>query len=80
MCSFVVLAGNLTKCERERIQSTFSSQIGQLRRVPTCEVDGSYSEIQCDSSVGYCWCLDKNGEKRPETETLTGEPICSDSK
>lgn len=34
-----------------------------------CKQDGSYEEVQCSGSNGYCWCVDKNGVKLNGTET-----------
>lgn len=67
---FSVLAGNVTKCERERL----NGYKGDF--VSTCEVDGAYSEIQCDMSSDLCWCVDENGGMRADTETKGGEPVC----
>ena len=45
--------------------------------VPRCEVDGSYSEMQCHGSTGYCWCVDsKTGVKHLGTD-IRGRPDCS---
>ena len=29
--------------------------------VPQCEIDGSFSPMQCWVSTGYCWCVDEDG-------------------
>uniref|UniRef100_A0A3Q3FC00 SPARC related modular calcium binding 2 n=1 Tax=Labrus bergylta TaxID=56723 RepID=A0A3Q3FC00_9LABR len=29
--------------------------------VPVCNPDGTYSEVQCHSYTGYCWCVTPNG-------------------
>lgn len=31
--------------------------------VPQCKADGSWREKQCHISIGYCWCVDENGEE-----------------
>lgn len=43
--------------------------------VPTCQPDGGYNVVQCDMSVGVCWCVDKNGIEKQGTRT-TGMPSC----
>ena len=73
----VVFLG-LTKCQLEKAKSsTFSSgglqPIGRFE--PKCEADGSYSQIQCWPSTGYCWCTDKNGAEIAGTR-VRGKPTC----
>ena len=34
-----------------------------------CKQDGSYEEVQCSGSTGYCWCVDKDGTKLQGTQT-----------
>lgn len=70
-----MLAGNLTKCELERMQEHLPGRFN-----PKCEVDGRYSEIQCHGSTGYCWCVNENGEKMPKTEVKGPEPKCGGGK
>ena len=35
--------------------------------LPQCKPDGSWREKQCHESIGYCWCVDENGEEIPGT-------------
>lgn len=42
---------------------------------PTCQPDGGYNVVQCDMSVGVCWCVDKNGIEEQGTRT-SGMPTC----
>ena len=47
--------------------------------VPQCEADGSFSQIQCHGSTGYCWCVDV-ATGWPLTEGVPptgGVPQCS---
>ena len=34
-----------------------------------CKQDGSYEEVQCSGSTGYCWCVDKNGTELAGSKT-----------
>nr|XP_002733296.2 PREDICTED: mucin-2-like [Saccoglossus kowalevskii] len=44
---------------------------------PWCEVEGTYSPIQCHVGLGYCFCVDpKTGAEIPGTETR-GRPDCT---
>ena len=46
------------------------------RFVPQCAADGSYEEVQCYGSTGYCWCVDVEGN--PVLGTMTrGMPHCN---
>ncbi|XP_046859506.1 neurogenic locus Notch protein-like isoform X3 [Xenia sp. Carnegie-2017] len=66
-----------SKCEKERdAKSNGTLLIGSF--VPQCEEDGSYSDVQCHPSTGYCWCVDGEGEKIVGTETRAEEMNCSE--
>lgn len=44
---------------------------------PQCEDEGSFSEVQCHGSTGYCWCVDPVSG-RPRSELTRGEELqCS---
>ena len=50
---------------------------------PQCNEDGSWKPLQCHGSIGYCWCVDNEGEKmrepfRPWLSTLALEDQCND--
>eukprot|EP00794_Sanderia_malayensis_P014103 gene14103-15576_t len=70
-----ILKGNLTECERVRRNGSSNSLPGRF--VPKCEDDGSYSEVQCHGSTGYCWCVDELGKKREDTEVRGKKPECT---
>ncbi|KAJ7393360.1 Nidogen 1 [Desmophyllum pertusum] len=63
-----------TKCEKLHEEANRAD-----RYVPQCKADGSFEPKQCDGSTGYCWCVDKNGNEIPGTQTPPGglEPNCS---
>jgi len=31
--------------------------------VPQCDDDGFFRPLQCSSSTGQCWCVDRSGRK-----------------
>ena len=73
----------LEKCRQERKKALKSSLVvgGKIIpplgvHVPICEIDGSFSEIQCDHYTGDCWCVDRNGTEKDGTRTRDGKPIC----
>eukprot|EP00794_Sanderia_malayensis_P017606 gene17606-19359_t len=47
--------------------------------VPRCFDDGTFKPIQCHIQAGYCWCVNKQGQKTPGTSKLMtqGRPDCS---
>ena len=45
------------------------------RFIPQCKADGSFEEVQCHSSTGYCWCVDTEGWELPGTK-IRGTPDC----
>eukprot|EP00298_Acanthocystis_sp_HF-20_P012288 c19816_g1_i1.p1 GENE.c19816_g1_i1~~c19816_g1_i1.p1 ORF type:complete len:424 (-),score=175.84 c19816_g1_i1:43-1278(-) len=49
------------------------------RYVPSCEVDGSFSPMQCHGSIGMCWCVTDDGTEIPGTRNrpTRPRPICS---
>ena len=44
--------------------------------IPQCDDNGFYSLMQCHSSVGQCWCVNKHGHEIRNTRT-SGELDCS---
>ncbi|XP_030265797.1 nidogen-2 isoform X2 [Sparus aurata] len=64
-----------THCEhhRERAQATSSDGypiVGAY--VPQCDANGQYRPLQCHSSSGHCWCVDRKGQERAGTRTPPG--------
>jgi hypothetical protein len=43
--------------------------------IPDCDDDGFYERLQCHSSSGQCWCVDRNGHEMPNTRTR-GQADC----
>lgn len=49
--------------------------------VPQCKENGDFEEKQCWGSIGYCWCVDQDGQEIPGTKTrgqleCTGKTKC----
>lgn len=55
----------LTDCEK-KVQK---SLVDNSQFVPRCKKDGTYEDVQCDSSSSACWCVDKDGEELPGTRS-----------
>ncbi|XP_035984365.1 nidogen-2 isoform X2 [Fundulus heteroclitus] len=64
-----------TPCEhqKERAQATGSQGYPVAGAyVPQCDADGLYIPLQCHTSTGYCWCVNKDGQERAGTRTPPG--------
>uniref|UniRef100_A0A0M3IG92 SPARC-related modular calcium-binding protein 1 n=1 Tax=Ascaris lumbricoides TaxID=6252 RepID=A0A0M3IG92_ASCLU len=45
--------------------------------IPECNAsDGSYANIQCHRSTGYCWCVTRLGRPLPSTSVKNAQPNC----
>uniref|UniRef100_A0AAY5KRR5 SPARC related modular calcium binding 2 n=1 Tax=Esox lucius TaxID=8010 RepID=A0AAY5KRR5_ESOLU len=44
--------------------------------VPVCNPDGTYSEVQCHSYTGYCWCVNPNGRPISGSAVANKKPRC----
>ena len=78
---------NISECEMERqsVYDSFPVIDGKKRPllgafIPQCNEDGSYKEVQCHGSTGYCWCVDDSGRKREETQVRSKKPKCGKGK
>ena len=60
-------------CSSIRGLRDLSERLGQFR--PSCDTDGSFSEVQCHE--GFCWCVDVVSGQ-PVTEGVRSEtpPVC----
>ncbi|KAK7139810.1 hypothetical protein R3I94_012448 [Phoxinus phoxinus] len=48
--------------------------------VPVCNPDGTYSEVQCHSYTGYCWCVTPSGRPISGSAVANKKPQCQGSK
>uniref|UniRef100_A0A3Q3MRD4 SPARC related modular calcium binding 2 n=1 Tax=Mastacembelus armatus TaxID=205130 RepID=A0A3Q3MRD4_9TELE len=48
--------------------------------VPVCNPDGTYSEVQCHSYTGYCWCVTPDGRPISGSAVANKKPRCQGSK
>ncbi|XP_022258050.1 SPARC-related modular calcium-binding protein 1-like, partial [Limulus polyphemus] len=44
---------------------------------PRCKEDGSFMEVQCHESSGYCWCVDEHGKPLTGSSVKYGQPKCN---
>ncbi|XP_070181964.1 SPARC-related modular calcium-binding protein 1-like isoform X13 [Littorina saxatilis] len=44
--------------------------------IPSCNPDGTFSEVQCHKTTGYCWCVTKDGRHIPGTSVQERRPRC----
>uniref|UniRef100_A0A8C9TM60 Thyroglobulin n=1 Tax=Scleropages formosus TaxID=113540 RepID=A0A8C9TM60_SCLFO len=51
----------LTPCQLRRQQVLLSGE--DAAQVPLCSDSGGYRPIQCDRTLGQCWCVDQDGEE-----------------
>ncbi|KAL9971160.1 hypothetical protein ACROYT_G023651 [Oculina patagonica] len=71
----------LTKCKKLRDEALEKEKNGGVTPyIPQCKEDGGFEPKQCSGSTGYCWCVDKNGDEIPGTQTPPGnqEPRCKE--
>ncbi|XP_039649364.1 nidogen-2 isoform X3 [Perca fluviatilis] len=64
-----------THCEHHRHRAQTTSPEGYPivgAYVPQCDADGQYRPLQCHSSTGHCWCVDRRGQERTGTRTPPG--------
>lgn len=75
LSNLFLIAKEPTQCQNERRKALLKPGSSESEVVISCKPDGSFSPIQCDKSVGDCWCADKNGVEIPGTRT-TGIVRC----
>ena len=63
---FAVIAGNLTKCEKERKKANEAFRQGNYTAkiyIPRCKPNGMFSKVQCGGIAVECWCTTEEGEE-----------------
>jgi len=51
----------MSNCQRQAQVTSSKRLLGQF--IPQCEDDGSFSPLQCHSSLRSCWCVDVEGSE-----------------
>jgi len=61
--AFVIISDTtiLTACQLRRQQAVGQSSSGHVigAFIPRCTGDGYFEPLQCHSSTGVCWCVDR---------------------
>ncbi|XP_022806051.1 uncharacterized protein LOC111343164 [Stylophora pistillata] len=67
-----------TKCVKEQqLVRALKSQNGNRKGFTLlCNLAGGYERMQCDASVGECWCVDKMGKEEPRTRVRGKKQYC----
>ena len=71
---FHYLAGIYSKCNKERRKAILSNY--RTRYIPTCNLDGTFTAVQCWESVKVCWCVDLEGLEKKDSRTVNRKPTC----
>ncbi|XP_072822345.1 SPARC-related modular calcium-binding protein 2 isoform X3 [Vicugna pacos] len=68
---------DVSRCvaERKYTQEQARKEFQQVF-IPECNDDGTYSQVQCHSYTGYCWCVTPNGRPVSGTAVAHKTPRC----
>ncbi|XP_020827730.1 SPARC-related modular calcium-binding protein 2 isoform X1 [Phascolarctos cinereus] len=71
---------DVSRCvaERKYTQEQARKEFQQVF-IPECNDDGTYSQVQCHSYTGYCWCVTPNGRPISGTAVAHKTPRCPGS-
>uniref|UniRef100_A0A2R8PH40 SPARC related modular calcium binding 2 n=1 Tax=Callithrix jacchus TaxID=9483 RepID=A0A2R8PH40_CALJA len=71
---------DVSRCvaERKYTQEQARKEFQQVF-IPECNGDGTYSQVQCHSYTGYCWCVTPNGRPISGTAVAHKTPRCPGS-
>ncbi|ELK09986.1 SPARC-related modular calcium-binding protein 2, partial [Pteropus alecto] len=71
---------HMSRCvaERKYTQEQARKELQQVF-IPECNDDGTYSQVQCHSYTGYCWCVTSNGRPISGTAVAHKTPRCPGS-
>jgi hypothetical protein len=62
----------LSECERLYKKVSEQKLVGAY--IPRCTNTGDYDAMQCHSSSGSCWCVNKMGQRIPGSANKVGDP------
>ncbi|XP_045557042.1 testican-2 isoform X1 [Salmo salar] len=65
----------LAELERIQVQQVAKMKPGMY--IPSCDEDGYYRQLQCDQSMGECWCVDQHGGEIMGSR-IHGKPDCDE--
>ncbi|XP_032705290.1 SPARC-related modular calcium-binding protein 1 [Lontra canadensis] len=69
-----------SKCRLERAQALEQAKKPQEAVfVPECSEDGSFTQVQCHTYTGYCWCVTADGKPISGSSVQNKTPVCSGS-
>ncbi|BFZ07410.1 hypothetical protein BsWGS_10449 [Bradybaena similaris] len=73
--------GPVSKCVTERRDAMeIARRQNSEVLIPECNQDGSYNEIQCHTSTGFCWCVTRDGRHIPGTSVKDRRPRCKSKR
>lgn len=64
-------------CIKDQVQAGAWSGDFAIVFSPECNEDASFKTVQCQTSTGYCWCVDNRGNEIWGTK-IRGKPNCTD--
>ncbi|XP_048341749.1 SPARC-related modular calcium-binding protein 1 isoform X1 [Sphaerodactylus townsendi] len=69
-----------SKCRLERAQALDQAKKPQEAVfIPECSEDGSFTQVQCHTYTGYCWCVTPDGKPISGSSVQNKTPVCSGS-
>ncbi|XP_053113293.1 SPARC-related modular calcium-binding protein 1 isoform X4 [Hemicordylus capensis] len=69
-----------SKCRLERAQAMDQAKKPQEAVfIPECSEDGSFTQVQCHTYTGYCWCVTPDGKPISGSSVQNKTPVCSGS-
>ncbi|RXM97555.1 SPARC-related modular calcium-binding protein 1 [Acipenser ruthenus] len=70
----------VTKCQGERSQAQdLAKKPQESVFIPECNEDGSFTQVQCHTLTGYCWCVTPDGKPVSGSSVQNKTPVCSGS-
>ncbi|XP_006814758.1 SPARC-related modular calcium-binding protein 1-like isoform X1 [Saccoglossus kowalevskii] len=68
-----------SRCEAERKYNQEQANQGRQAGlfIPECTEEGSFREVQCYASTGYCWCVTDQGKPIPGSSVRYQQPHCN---